>query len=124
MGAMNMVLFLLLPLALFSSPWIVYYGDQAPIEEFALYNPIVFDSQSHPPLGPLVAEKKRVLGYVNLGEVDEGDPWFEQVQEKGLFIQKNHNWKGSWAVDIRNAYWKRLLLKTIIPDILQQGFTG
>lgn len=123
----NAILFFV-SFALFSAeikfPWVVYYGDQAPIEVFRPYNPIVFDSASHPPLKHLLQMKKEILGYINLAETSEGDRWFELVKENDLFIDENPNWKGSWAVDIRKPYWKKLVLNTIIPSILDQGFTG
>ena len=57
--------------------WLVYYSDKAPSEAFKGYDLIVFDSQFHPPLRPLLDRGKTLLGYLNLGEASENrlQPW-------------------------------------------------
>jgi len=123
-----LILLLLLPLYLSAveqePPWLIYYNDQAPIEAFAPYNPIILQSARHPPLAPLLEQKKKLLGYVNIGEVSEEDPWFVEAKERGLLKQENPNWPGSFGVDLANPVWETLLLETIIPTLLHQGFTG
>jgi polysaccharide biosynthesis protein PelA len=122
------LLYFLLPITLFATetvfPWVVYYNDKAPAEAFAPYNPIVLDSHTHPPLTQLLAQKKEVLGYLNLSEAETFRPWFNALKNEGVFIRENHHWKGSWIVDIRKPVWKNYLLEQIIPQILAQGFTG
>jgi polysaccharide biosynthesis protein PelA len=105
-------------------PWIVYYNDEAPSSAFEIYNPIVFDSDDHPSLAPLLAKKKEILGYIDLAEAEEWRSWFQQAKEAGILIRENVNWPGSWLVDIRTSFWKQLILEEIIPYILNQGFTG
>jgi len=122
------ILFSLLSCTLFAKsmqfPWVVYYNDQEKPEAFSAYNPIVFDSDIHPLIQPLLAQHKEVLGYVNLGEVEEERSWFNQVKQAGILIRENPDWKGSWIVDIRQPAWKKILLAEVIPSILAQGFTG
>ncbi len=105
-------------------PWVVYYGDQAPVEAFDPYNPIVLDSKSHPPLKPLLDKKKEVLGYLNLAETSQEDAWFQSIKDKQLLIKENPSWPGSWSINIRDPYWENFLIEKIIPGILSQGFTG
>lgn len=119
---------LFLPISLLATdvafPWIVYYGDSAPIEAFDPYNPIVFHSDSHPPIDPLLKKKKEVLGYLYFGEIDERSRWFSIAKEKNLLIKENPDWKGAWFTDLRNPLWKQLLFEQIIPDMIAQGFNG
>jgi polysaccharide biosynthesis protein PelA len=105
-------------------PWVVYYSDRASAEDFEPYNPIVLDSDTHPPIASLKNQKKEVLGYIDLGEAEEWRSWFAEVKKENLLIRENPNWKGSWLVDIRNPFWKQLVLEKIIPSILAKGFSG
>jgi uncharacterized protein (TIGR01370 family) len=105
-------------------PWVVYYGSTASSKAFEPYNPIVLDSEAHPDLEPLLNMKKEVLGYVNMAEMIETDPLFSTFKTKKLLIQKNPQWPRTWAVDIRDPIWKALLLNTVIPKVVSQGFTG
>ncbi len=118
----------LFPLLLFCDgpllPWVVYYNNKAPSEAFSPYNPIVLDSVNHPPLKPLFQEDKIILGYLNLGEAEDRYDWFQNIKETSILIQENPNFKGSWAVDIRNPIWTTLILDKLIPEIIKQGFSG
>ncbi len=105
-------------------PWVVYYSDKAPDSAFKPYNPIVLDSEFHPDINPLLADKKEVLGYLNLTEAEEYRLWFKQLKDMGVLIRKNPDWPDSWLIDIRNPKWKKLLLSEIIPSIFVQGFSG
>lgn len=105
-------------------PWVVYYNDQAPSSAFDPFNPIIFDPDVHPDLQPLLEKGKEVLGYVNLAEVEEWREYFGEVKSWGILIEENPDWPGSWSVDIRDKRWSELLLKRVIPSILDQGFNG
>jgi uncharacterized protein (TIGR01370 family) len=116
------------PLALLADavrfPWVVYYDDKALPELFTEYNPIVFETISHPPLEFLLGKKKEVLGYLNVAESSEWEGDFAQRKAQGLLLQENPLIKGSWSVDLRDPVWKKSLLQEKIPSILGQGFTG
>lgn len=104
--------------------WVVYYTDKAPIEAFEAYDICVFDSLTHPPLIPLKQDKKTLLGYVSLGEVEQYRPYFKDVKEQNLFIKENPNWKGSYYVDLRNPLWAKRVIEEIIPRLIRKGFDG
>lgn len=123
-----MLLLLLFPFFFLSAdehfPWVVYYNDKEPVEAFKPYNPIIFETLSHPPLDPLLKMNKEILGYLALGEVSEWHPWFSSLKEQGILVHENNDWPKSWMIDIRQPFWKQLLLTEIIPNIFNQGFTG
>lgn len=104
--------------------FVVYYADKASFEEFSPYSLLVLDSDAHPHLEPLLAHKKTLLGYLSLGEVAESRPYFREAEENKLLLNENPYWKGSYAVDIRNAMWQRMVIERLVPDILAQGFHG
>ncbi len=121
------LILLFLPLLLMAQaphPWLVYYNNEAPLSAFTPYDPIILQPAFHPALGPLLNQGKGLLGYVNAGEVSLEDSWFLEAKNKGLLLGENQNFPGSFAVDIRKEAWEELLLGTVIPHILDQGFTG
>jgi len=104
--------------------WVVYYNNQASTSDFDEFNPIVLDADFHPALAPLIAEGKTLLGYVSVGEVGNYRYYFQQVQNAGILISQNPNYPGSWYVDIRSPFWTNLMINTVIPNVLAQGFQG
>lgn len=104
--------------------WVVYYNNTAQTCEFDPYNLIVLDADFHPSITPLAAEEKKVLGYVSLGEVGNYRYYFQDVQDAGLLIAQNPCYPGSWYVDIRKSFWTALMIDTVIPKILEEGFHG
>ncbi|MFO0996108.1 MAG: endo alpha-1,4 polygalactosaminidase [Alphaproteobacteria bacterium] len=109
---------------IFAKPWVVYYADSAPVEAFGPYGVVVLDSDSHPPLEPLNAQGKVLLGYVSLGEVEEHRSWYATVKQWGILQKENPNWKGSYYVDPRDSRWSRLVVEELVPSILAKGFAG
>lgn len=102
----------------------VYYSDKAPIEELSSYNVLVLDSDAHPSLSRLKDRGKMVLGYISLGEVAKERFYFSEAKSKGLLLEQNANWPGSYAVNIRNPEWAKMVIEDIIPKIVEKGFQG
>lgn len=107
-----------------ANSWVVYYADREPESRFESYNLIVFDSMVHPPLQRLKERGKTLLGYLSLGEVENHRPFYPKALELNLLLMENKNWPGSYMVDVRNPRWAELVIETLIPEILQQGFHG
>jgi polysaccharide biosynthesis protein PelA len=106
------------------SRWIVYYSDQVAAEELRDYSLLVFDSGRHPPLPPLAARKKILLGYLSLGEVNAQCPYFPSALQAGFLLGENPAWPGSRYVDVRDRRWRELVVGKLAPEILAQGFQG
>ena len=105
-------------------PWVVYYAAELPPTAFYGFDLVVFESDKHPPLEPLVDRRKKVLGYLSLGEVNESRPYFAEVKGEGLLLMENENWKGSYFVDVRDMRWTRRVIDELVPAILRRGFQG
>jgi len=105
-------------------PWAVYYANDLPPNAFYGYDLVVFESDAHPPLEPLVDRGKKVVGYLSLGEVNEVRPYFAEVKAENLFRGENENWKGSFFVDLRDPRWTKRVVEDLVPDILRRGFQG
>ena len=105
-------------------PWALYYSDRADPAEFHGYDLVVFDSDHHPSLNPVTASGSTVLGYLSLVEVEQHRSWFDTAKVAGLLAGENPNWPGSYFVDIRDARWRQLIVRQIVPEILARGFKG
>lgn len=104
--------------------WAVYYADGAVAEDFRGYKLLVFDADRHPAVEPLTRAGALVLGYLSLGEVNRDRVWFGEVREKGILLEENPNWPGSYYVDVRHADWRKFVNARLVPEILAQGFQG
>ena len=104
--------------------WAAYYGQDAPLHAFDDFNLLVFDSDAHPPLDPLAARGKVLLGYLSVGEVASYRSYYAAVRAQGILLQENSNWKGSFFVDVRDSRWTRRVLDELVPQILRRGFSG
>lgn len=107
-----------------SSSFVVYYSDKEPEASFEPFDLIVFDTLYHPPLERLKERGKTILGYLSLGEAENHRHHFAQVKEQGLLFFENKDWPGSFFIDCRNPLWAKMVIETLIPEILQQGFHG
>ncbi len=105
-------------------PWLTYYSDDAPIEAFSEYSLIVLDADHHPPLAPLSAQRKLLLGYISLGEVERYRSHFAEVESEGILVQENEDWPGSFYVDVRDPRWTQRVVSELVPEILRRGFDG
>ncbi|MBM3533310.1 MAG: endo alpha-1,4 polygalactosaminidase [Alphaproteobacteria bacterium] len=99
-------------------PWAVYYAAALPPSAFYGYDLVVFEPERHPPIEPLIDRGKKVIGYLSLGEVNEGRAYFAEVKAEGLLRQENQNWKGSYFVDVRDLRWTKRAVEDLVPDIL------
>jgi polysaccharide biosynthesis protein PelA len=104
--------------------WVVYYSDHARPDTFRPYDLVVFDSDTHPPVGPVIARGATVLGYLSLCEVEQHRKYFAAVKEAGILAGENPNWPGSYFVDVRDARWRKIVVSQLAPEILAHGFQG
>ena len=112
------------PRAAAQPPWLTYYADDATIEAFSDYSLLVLDADHHPPLGPLSAQRKLLLGYISLGEVERYRSHFADVKAEGILVQENGDWPGSFYVDLRDPRWTERVMSELVPEILRRGFDG
>lgn len=104
--------------------WAVYYGNALPVETFASYDLLVFDRDGHPPLAPLKAQHKTLLGYLSLGEAETYRNTFQMLKDKQWILDTDSAWKGNPMVDGRKPEWSAYVLDSIIPAMLRNGFDG
>lgn len=105
-------------------PWIVYYRAEERPSAFRDYRLVVFDADRHPPLASLKARDRSLLGYLSLGEVEEGRAHFRAVEAEGLLLMRNQYWQESRMVDLRDPRWRARVLDQLVPAVLAKGFDG
>lgn len=101
--------------------WACCYCQQA-VPELADYDLLVVDPrikglEQLPP-----SDRRVVLAYLSIGEVNPGASLFPQVQGSSLLVRQNTVW-GSWMVDIRDPRWAGLMLQEA-RAIRKAGFDG
>ena len=104
--------------------FVVYYGKDAAIGEFARYSRAVLDSDHHPPLAPLKARGIELFGYLSLGEADQARDYYPAIAAAGLLLGANPDWPGARYVDLRKPAWTAQILDHLIPALLNEGFEG
>lgn len=114
----------ILPAAAQDDRWVVVYTEKPTIEQFRDYSLIVLDSKYHPPLRPLLEQRKTVIGYISLGEVEDHRDYVKEVEKEGILLARNPNWPESRYVDVRDQRWTRRVVEELVPRLLHQGFQG
>lgn len=104
--------------------WAVDYSASGSPSAMLDYDVLVLDADRHPPLDALVETGKSVLGYLSLGEVNDSRHYFSGLKTHGVLLGGNDNWPGSYRIDVRSRIWSKMVLETLIPDLLRQGFSG
>ncbi|MFO0989438.1 MAG: endo alpha-1,4 polygalactosaminidase [Alphaproteobacteria bacterium] len=64
--------------------WVVVYTEKPSVAEFRDYGLVVLDSVHHPPIRPLLEQKKTVIGYISLGEVENYRDYYKAVEAEGI----------------------------------------
>jgi uncharacterized protein (TIGR01370 family) len=119
-----LVLSLLFPGDAAQLRWVCYYSDTAPTAAFDPFELLVLDSDSHPQLQPLSDRKKKLIGYLSVGEIENTRSHFSAAQADGILLEENKNWKGAFLIDVRDPRWTKQVVEHLIPEILGRGFTG
>lgn len=104
--------------------WVVVYSGKPPIEAFRDYGLVVLDSVHHPPIRPLIEQRKTVIGYISLGEVESHRDYYKEVEKEGILLDRNPNWPDSRYVDVRDMRWARRVVEELVPRLLHKGFHG
>ena len=112
----------LLAILLFPIRWAAYYSGDQPAQGLSEFQLLILDSDFHSGLAPL-AKDRTLLGYISIGEVESTRAHFNLAKAKGVLAGENENWKGSFFVDVRNAWWTDQV-KMLVRQTLQRGFHG
>ncbi|WP_277280499.1 endo alpha-1,4 polygalactosaminidase [Novosphingobium cyanobacteriorum] len=104
--------------------WGIDYGATTNPEIACKFDLLVLDPDHSRPIEPLRAPHGVLLGYMSLGEVHHGRPYFEDLKSSGVLGQANPNWPGAYFADLRSSKWRDTVLSRIVPEILSKGYNG
>src|SRR5699024_5207195 len=82
--------------------WVGVYTEKPKIDEFRDCGLGVPHRAHHPPLRPLLEQRKTVIGYISLGEVERYRDYYAEVEKEGILHEKNPNWPDSRFIDVRD----------------------
>lgn len=100
----------------FADPW----RDTLTTFDLVVIDP---DNRSAADLQTLREQEVLPIAYVNLGEAETYRYFFDQIDPDWL-LGPNPNWPNHYYVDAREEGWQRLLLDTVLPNIMDKGFEG
>ncbi|MCW5770942.1 MAG: endo alpha-1,4 polygalactosaminidase [Rhodospirillaceae bacterium] len=112
------------PAAATEERWVVVYSAKPPIAAFDDFKLVVLDGTYHPPLKPLLEQRKTVIGYLSLGEIEKHRDYYKDVEREGILLGTNPNWPESRFVDVRDPRWTKRVVEDLVPRLLQKGFQG
>lgn len=123
-GTLFAVMARIVPAAAVDERWVVVYSEKPPLEAFRDYKLVVLDSTHHPPIRPIIEQRKTVIGYISLGEVENYRDHYKEVEAEGILLDRNPNWPESRYVDVRDPRWTRRVVEQLVPRLLHKGFHG
>ncbi|OGW81389.1 MAG: hypothetical protein A2Z83_02045 [Omnitrophica bacterium GWA2_52_8] len=107
--------------------WMILLDYNAALElevrQSGAYDLVILDADNHPPLDIFPPETVKIA-YVSVGEAESYRGYWEKIKTEAFVLDENENWKENYYVDVRSAEWSAVLLRKVIPEVLQQGFDG
>jgi uncharacterized protein (TIGR01370 family) len=104
--------------------WAVCYTNRPAAADLAAYDVVVLDPHLHPPLGPLIERNRTVLAYLSLTQLHRDRAHFSTLRRAGVVLEAHPIWSDAHYLDFRRPEWSRLVLESLVPEALEQGFTG
>lgn len=98
--------------------------DPTVIRQLMAYDLVVVDGTETTPatVAALQAAGTTVLGYLSVGTLEPGRPWFAEAQRAGWLLERWERWD-EWYADVRQPGLRALLLG-VAEEVLAVGFDG
>jgi len=103
--------------------WAFAIGDGASTRDLSRYQLVVVDGQdtSAARVRALRRAGKVVLGYLSVGTIEKGRPWFAAASPYRMELWQD--W-GEWYADTSSPAFRTLIADQVAPGILGKGFDG
>jgi uncharacterized protein (TIGR01370 family) len=101
----------------------VYYGEEK-IEEMSKFDLAILEtaSQTKEAIAELTKAGTKSIAYISVGEADP-DTWYYEFVDEKWKLGDNVNWNSKF-IDVRHQGWHDLVLKKMIPHIVDYGVQG
>lgn len=98
-------------------------GEQEVADRLGRYDLVVVDGEVDPEqVAALQADGARVLGYLSVGTLEPGRPWFPEAEDGGWLLDHWDDWD-EWYAAVDQPGLRDLLLEQA-ASILDRGFDG
>jgi len=103
--------------------WAFAIGDGAAAANLDRYQLVVVDGQdtSAARVRQLRRQGKVVLGYLSVGTIEKGRPWFAAASPYRMELWQD--W-GEWYADTSSPGFRALIADRVAPSLLAKGFDG
>lgn len=104
--------------------WAVDYGAETDPATARRYRLLVLEPDHDRAIASLRGPGATLLGYVSFGEVERQRPYVGALEQAGALLAPNPHWPDARMADLRHPAWRDVLIETIVPQVLAQGFDG
>lgn len=104
--------------------WAIDYGAATNPDLARQLDLLVLEPDHARPIAPLRGAATCVLGYLSLGEVEQGRDYAARLRQAGALRAANRDWPDARLVDLRHPAWRELVIGRLIPEILAKGYDG
>ncbi|MDR3211886.1 MAG: endo alpha-1,4 polygalactosaminidase [Planctomycetota bacterium] len=104
--------------------WLCYYGEDRRVLGVKDYDLLILESESIGRIRPADKGNRRCIGYMSIGEAENGRWFFPAIADQSWVLDPNPDWPESYRVDSRSLEWQDLLLFQVAQSILDQGYDG
>lgn len=104
--------------------WAIDYGPAPDPVLAKAFDLLVLEPDHDHVLSAFRGDDRRLLAYLSLGEVAEQRPYAPELHRMGLLGIRNPHWPDARYIDLRDPRWTAMVVDTIIPPLVAQGYHG
>lgn len=105
-------------------PYGVFLSVNENLEQFADYETVVIDAQYFPKeeIEAFRSKGHQVFTYINIGSLEDFRDYYNEYKDLSLGVYEH--WEEEVWVDVSQQRWQDLILKKIVPGLLEKGVDG
>lgn len=108
----------------FPHPYGVFLGITENLAQFKDYETVVIDAQYYPAdeIDAFRSEGHKLYTYLNIGSLEDFRDYYDEY--KDLSLGEYEHWEEEVWVDVSQQKWQDLVLKTLVPALLEKNVDG
>ena len=108
----------------FPHPYGVFLGITENLAQFKDYETVVIDAQYYPAdeIDAFRSEGHKIYTYLNIGSLEDFRDYYDEY--KDLSLGEYEHWEEEVWVDVSRQKWQDLVLKTLVPALLEKNVDG
>lgn len=106
-----------------NTKWLIVYSKDLPASAvqqvaMAIVEPELVKPAQYP------GAHTRFYAYISLGAVNVSRSYWPRIRDKAFVVEQDDEWPDSYRMDLRSPEWQGMILNELIPEIINQGFSG